>query len=97
MRTPKHDLLIYESDIENYLYKRVAAMGGLCIKIGYDGLPDRLLLLPGGEFRFVELKRPGGSLSPLQSYRLRELSRMGFSVAVPSTKEDCDEILRGLL
>lgn len=88
--------LEYESDIENYLFDRVADAGGLCIKIGYDGLPDRLVLLPGGRVRFVELKRHDGQTSPLQDYRASVLRRLGFKVSIPKSKHDCDTLLAEL-
>lgn len=89
--------MIYESDVESYLTRRVAEAGGLCVKIGYDGYPDRLVLLPGGKARFVELKRYDGQTSPLQDYRAAVLGRLGFPVAVPKSKEDCDKILQTLI
>lgn len=58
-----------ERDIEQYLVKRVKAMGGEVRKvkwIGRNGAPDRLVMLPerigldaGSHTLWVELKRPG--------------------------------------
>lgn len=47
-------------------------MGGLAPKFtspGFDGVPDRLILLPGGKVAFIELKAPGKTLRPLQVRR----------------------------
>jgi len=72
-----------ESMIENKLKKVVREMGGLAIKLispSLDGLPDRLVLLPGRKFAFVELKAPGKTLRPLQVKRKSQLESLGFSV-----------------
>ena len=47
-----------------------------------NGVPDRIVLLPGGRIAFVELKAPGKNLRPLQLKRKRQLERLGFSVYV---------------
>lgn len=77
---PKADTL--ERDIEGKLRKRVKAYGGRCLKWvspGESGVPDRIVLLPGGRIIFVETKRPqGGKLSKLQNYWGRTLTDMGF-------------------
>lgn len=72
-----------EKDIENKLVKAVKGVGGICIKLispSMDGLPDRLVLLPGGRMAFVELKAPGGKLRPLQVRRKSKLESLGFLV-----------------
>lgn len=58
-----------ERDIEQYLVEQVEARGGQAHKIKFinkRGAPDRLVVLPGGQMWLVELKRPGGTLSPAQ-------------------------------
>lgn len=60
-------------------------MGGLAPKFvspGLDGVPDRVILLPGGHFAFAELKAPGKTLRPLQKRRKRQLEALGFKVYV---------------
>nr|WP_330398693.1 VRR-NUC domain-containing protein [Lacrimispora celerecrescens] len=47
---------------------------------GLDGVPDRLVLLPGGRCAFVELKAPGKKLRPLQEKRRTQLEALGFPV-----------------
>ena len=72
-----------EKDIEQQLVKAVKSMGGIAPKLvspGFDGMPDRLVLLPGGTLAFVELKAPGKSLRPLQKKRKRQLQALGFLV-----------------
>lgn len=89
--------LEYESDIEQFLSRLVADRGGLCLKIGYDGLPDRLVLLPGARLAFVELKRSDGSTSALQEYRAKILLDLGFPVAIPKSKRDCELLVDSLM
>ena len=64
------DLTPLEKDIERALVEKVKKRGGYCLKWvcpGWTGVPDRIVLLPGGKVVFVELKRPkGGRLSPMQ-------------------------------
>lgn len=51
-----------EIDIELALVHSVRKADGLCLKFtcpSMNGVPDRLVLLPGGKCAFVELKAPG--------------------------------------
>ena len=53
---------MYERTIEQELAARTRAMGGIAPKFtspGFDGMPDRLVLLPRGRMVFVEFKAPG--------------------------------------
>ena len=72
-----------EKTVEAKLVAAVKAMGGLAPKFispGYDGMPDRLVLLPNGILAFVELKAPGKKLRPLQVRRKNQIEALGFSV-----------------
>lgn len=72
-----------EKDIERKLKKRVEAMGCLCLKFespGFTGVPDRIILMPGGEVFFVELKAPGKKERPRQRYVQDQLRKLGFIV-----------------
>lgn len=72
-----------EKEIEDKLRKAVKEKGGLCLKFispGFDGVPDRIILMPGGIMVFAELKAPGKKLRPLQERRKRQLESLGFSV-----------------
>ena len=41
--------MIFESDVERHLVKRVKSLGGEAIKMSAgEGWPDRLCVLPGG-------------------------------------------------
>ena len=79
------DRTVSEKQIEQKLVKAVKAMGGICPKLvcpGFDGMPDRIVLLPGGRIAFVELKAPGKKPRPLQMARHRLLRKLGFKVYV---------------
>jgi len=72
-----------EKTIEQKLVRAVKMMGGLAPKFvspGLDGVPDRIILLPGGKLAFAELKADGKKLRPLQVRRKRQLEALGFSV-----------------
>ena len=74
-----------EKDIERRLVSEVKKRGGIAIKMlsaNYNGLPDRLILLPGEILVFVELKAPGKKPRSLQLKRHRELWALGFKVYV---------------
>ena len=74
-----------EKTIEQKFRAAVKAAGGLALKFaspGFDGVPDRLALLPGGRMAFVEVKAPGENPRPLQMARHRLLRRLGFKVYV---------------
>ena len=74
-----------EAEIEARLVRGVKEAGGLCYKFvspGNPGVPDRLILLPGGRILFVELKTPGGKLSNIQSWRIQEMRERDADVRV---------------
>ena len=73
-------------------------LGGLALKFvspGMDGVPDRLVLLPGGRMCFVEVKAPGKAPRPLQVARHKQLRELGFRVYVLDRPEQIPEILGG--
>lgn len=74
-----------EKAIEQKLTLMVKRQGGICLKFvspGFDGVPDRIVLLPGGCMAFVEVKAPGKKPRPLQTSRHKLLRRLGFKVYV---------------
>ncbi len=85
-----------EKQIEQKLVQAVKRCGGICPKFvspGYDGMPDRLVLLPGGRLAFAELKAPGKKPRPLQTARHGMLRRLGFRVYVLDDEKQIQTII----
>lgn len=85
-----------EKIIEKELVAKVKAMGGIAPKFtspGFDGMPDRLVLLPRGKMAFVELKAPGRKPRALQMARHRLLRQLGFKVYVIDEINQIDSVL----
>ena len=85
-----------EKEIEHKLVMAAKRRGGLAPKFtspGTNGMPDRIVLLPGGRMGFVELKAPGKKPRLLQELRMRQLRRMGFLVAVVDNVAQIDYVL----
>ena len=85
-----------EKSIESKLTAEVRRLGGLAPKFvspGLGGVPDRLILLPGGRVAFAELKAPGKTLRPLQAVRKRQLEALGFRVFVIDSIEQIGGVL----
>lgn len=74
-----------EKIIETKLKNQAKNRGGLALKFvspSFDGVPDRIILMPGGKVGFVEVKAPGKTPSPLQKSRIKMLKKLGFKVYV---------------
>ena len=85
-----------EKTVEQKLVRAVKAAGGICPKWvapGFDGMPDRIVLLPDGRMGFVEVKAPGQKPRPLQVNRHAMLREMGFPVFVLDDPEEIPTIL----
>lgn len=85
-----------EKEIEKKLVEEVKKRGGLCWKFtspSIAGVPDRLCLLHEGKVAFVEVKKPGGKLRPLQVLRKEELESRGFKVFVLDNETEVERIV----
>lgn len=85
-----------EKYIERKLVDEVRRRGGICpkwVSPGFDGVPDRIVLLPGGRIGFVEVKSPGKKPGPLQLSRQRLLRRLGFPALILDEEEKIGEVL----
>ena len=80
---PERYDLMREKTVEQKLVKAVKSRGGICPKLvcpGFDGMPDRLVLLPDGRVGFVEVKAPGEKPRLLQVSRHNLLRSLGLQV-----------------
>ena len=85
-----------EKTIEHKLTIAAKNMGGIALKFvspGIDGMPDRIVLLPGGHMGFVEVKSMGCKPRPLQLARHRLLRGLGFKVYVLDHEQQIGGIL----
>ena len=88
-----------EKTIEKKLVQTVKGVEGIALKFvspGFDGMPDRLVLLPGGKLAFVEVKAAGCKPRPLQESRHGMLRRLGFQVFVLDRPEQIQQILEDI-
>ena len=76
-----------ERQIEQALVAAVRKRHGLCpkwVSPGWDGVPDRIILLPGGRIGFAELTAPG---------RMPRALQLGFRVYVIDSREQIGGVL----
>ena len=96
---PERYDLMREKTVEQKLVKAVKSRGGICPKLvcpGFDGMPDRLILLPDGHIGFAELKAPGKKPRPLQLSRHRLLRELGYRVYVSDDPEQIGGMINEL-
>ncbi|WP_312099031.1 VRR-NUC domain-containing protein [Corynebacterium dentalis] len=85
-----------EQKIEQKLAREVRKHGGLCLKFtspGTAGMPDRLILMPGGHTAFIEVKAPGQKPRPLQTHRHQQLTELGALVRIIDNPNHITEII----
>jgi len=89
-----------EKLIERTLNAEVKKLGGWSLKLlcqFVTGLPDRLVLLPGGIIFFVEVKSTGKKPTPVQRLVHEKIRRLGFRVEVIDSLKQLNQILNNLL
>lgn len=83
-----------EKEIEQVLVRKVKKRGGLCAKQTYlVGIPDRLILLPGNKYAWVELKQKGKKPRASQLAFHNKLRSLGAAVYVLDDTADIDDLL----
>lgn len=86
-----------ERDVEQALTRAVARHGGIAWKFvspGTAGVPDRIVLLPGGKTGFIELKAPGKKPRPLQERRMSQIKELGIPVFVIDNISQIEWVIR---
>jgi hypothetical protein len=87
--------------LERYLESKILKpaiekLGGMCRKLhtpGFTGIPDRLILLPGGRIYFCETKGVERSPRPRQLIVHAQLRKLGFEVWVIYNREDVNKFI----
>jgi len=90
---------VRERNIETYLRDQVCKAGGAAMKWvspGNNGVPDRIVIMPGGRMAFVELKAPGKKPTQLQLVQHERLRALGCDVRVIDSREGVDELIKEL-
>lgn len=85
-----------ERSVEKYLRESVSLCKGIAYKFtspGNAGVPDRLVVVPGGKVYFVELKRPGGKTTALQEAQIKKLRSLGCDARVIDSLEGVREFI----
>lgn len=85
-----------EAALEQFFRRRIRLLGGHTIKLAPTerGVPDRLVLLPGGRMYLVELKAEGGHLSPSQQVWHQRATALGTDVVTLHGQPEVVEWLR---
>lgn len=88
---------IREREIELVLRREALARGGRALKFvspGTGGVPDRIVLLPGGLVCFVELKAPGRKPRASQQVMLRRLYGLGCRTATVDNAKSARRLIQ---
>lgn len=91
---------ILERDVEKKFREGMESLGCMVFKFvspGKAGVPDRLVVMPGGRCLFVELKRPGGKLRPLQTFWKTRLEAQGADYFVVDSFEGVEQVMRAVV
>ena len=86
-----------EKDIERRLGERLKELGCLYYKFvspSTPGVPDRIVILPGGKTIYVELKTEAGRLSSVQKRQIARMRERGADVRTVRGMGEAKELLR---
>ena len=102
----ENEVRTIEKDIERWLGNQLKKLGCIYMKFvspGNDGVPDRIVVLPGGSVIFIELKSTQGKLMANQRVQISRLRKQGAIVFVLTGKldaklcvEDMERAIHGL-
>lgn len=89
-----------EAQIEARMVRMIQDRGGLCLKFtspGNPGVPDRIVVLPGGRVIFVELKTEIGRMANIQKWQRGRLQERSADVRTlygwPQVKQFVEEVM----
>lgn len=88
-----------ERELEEKFRNAVRRAGGRAYKFispGNTGVPDRLVVLPGGRCGFVELKRPGERPRADQRLQIGRLTELGCVAAVIDRESQIPGVLAAI-
>lgn len=88
-----------ESAVERKLVTGIRKAGGIAYKFvspGHAGVPDRLIILPGCQPFFVELKQDTGRLTELQKACHAQLKKLGCTVFTLYGSKDVEGFLHAV-
>lgn len=88
-----------EYAVEKHLVQKTQECGGICLKFispGIAGVPDRIVILPGGKIGFAEMKAPGKKPRRLQKAVIRDLYRRRCRVATIDNLKSAENFIRRL-
>ena len=86
-----------ESQLEENLCKKIKKLGGMALKFmspGRAGVPDRIILMPGGKIYFVEMKSSNGPVNPIQEYIFEKFEELGFKVHILNSEQTIENFLK---
>lgn len=85
-----------ERDIEEWLVRQIRELGGIADKFvspGNPGVPDRLIVIPGGHVIFVELKTEIGRMSNIQKWQRERYRKMGVDFRIIKGKKEAEDFI----
>lgn len=88
-----------EKTIEQALVRATKKAGGIAPKLtspANAGMPDRIIILPGGKIGFVELKAPGKKPRPLQTRQMQRLANLGCMVRTLDNPQKIPELINAI-
>lgn len=94
-----YEVKMKEYAVEKHLVQKTQECGGICLKFispGIAGVPDRIVVLPGGKIGFAEMKAPRKKPRRLQRNVLRRLYQLGCRVCVIDNLESAENFIRRL-
>lgn len=88
---------ISESKVEKYFVREVKKLGARTYKFvspGINGVPDRIVIWPGGSTTYVEIKQTFGRLKPHQISRINQINSQGSIACVVYGMDGVDSFIQ---